>query len=254
MLKHLLGVLLIFSGAHLAQAATLIQQQADVFAFEAEDYSSLTGSHWSVITTTTGLKTLPDGSNVTGNALYAHNGGSPSSFATYDLQFTANGTYYLYTKYSMYDRAASDPPSYGNEDSFYLPRDFSLAAALGGGVDVDWYSQHLSPNGTTPNNNPNEGMFFFWDEAQLSGSSTSPLTFTITGASESTPVNVSFTIGNREGGLALDRFIFSTTRLNSSITAGNSTTLDGIASVPEPGRGMLMMVGFVLAFMSRRRR
>lgn len=254
MFKVVFGILLTFSGLQLAQAATLIQQQAGVFAFEAEDYSSLTGSNWSLITTTSGLKTLPDGSNANGSALYAHNGGNPNSFATYDLQFTSSGTYYIYTKYSMYDRATSVPPSYGNEDSFYLPRDFSIAAAVGGGADVDWFSQHIPSNGNSPDNNPNEGMFFYWDEGQLSGTSTAPLTFTITGASEATPVNVTFTVGNREGGVALDRFIFSTTRLNSSITSGNSTTLDGIASVPEPSRAVLLLAGGMMALLGRRRR
>lgn len=234
---------------HVCFGATLLQQEAGTFAFEAEDYSTLTGSNWSTISTTAGQKLIPDGSNAVGDAIYANNGGSPTSFVTYDLQFIADGTYYIYTKYSMYDRSTSDPPSYGNEDSFFIARDFGIAAALGGGADTDWFAQHVPSQGHLPSDsptpNPNEGLYFYWDEGQLSGTSTSPLTFVVSGASEETPLSVTFTIGNREGGLALDRFVFSTTRLNSDISGGNSTILDGIASAPEPSRGMFLLLALV---------
>ncbi|WP_138086970.1 hypothetical protein [Phragmitibacter flavus] len=240
-------------------AVVLVQQTSGQFAFEAESYTTLTGTGWERITTTTGTKTLPGGSNAVGDALYSRNGGSPSSFATYSLQFIADGTYYVYSRYSMYDivSGAPSPPGYGNEDSFHIARDLGLAPAIGGGADVDWYAQHLSPQGhlpaDSPTPNPNDGRFFYWDEAQLSGTSTNPLTFTITGASATTPVDVTFSIGNREGGVTLDRFVFSTTRLNTSISAGNSATLDGIASVPEPSRAVFSMVALVLAVGIRRR-
>lgn len=245
-------LVLILLGAVLpGYGAVLLQQTAGVLAFEAEDYTTLTGSNWSTITTTTGLKTIPDGSNAVGNAVYAHNGGTPNSFVTYNLAFTSDGTYYVFTKYSMYDRAASTPPGYGNEDSFYLPRVFGLAAATGAGADTDWFTQGLSSQGHLPADsatpNPNEGKFFYWDQGQFSGSSTAPLTFTITGASVNNPVAVTFTIGNREAGVAIDRFVFST------IASGNSTVLDGIASVPEPSRlGFCLLA--CLGLISRRRR
>lgn len=248
---------LLLAVAPLASGAVLLQQQADVFAFEAESYSSLTGSGWSVISTSGGTQTIPSDSNVTGTALYTHGGGSPGAFATYDLQFTSDGTYYIFTKYSMYDRTnATPPPSYGNEDSFYLPRALGIAAATGAGENNDWYAQHLAPQGhlpsasTTPN--PNEGKYFYWDLGQYSGSSTAPLTFTISGASVENPLAVTFTIGNREGGVAIDRFVFSKT--NYSISGGNSATLDGIASVPEPSRALLLTMAVLGAVGMRRRR
>ncbi len=249
------GLALVCAGQ--AAGVTLMQQEAGSFAFEAENYTTLTGTNWSTITTTSGLKTIPNGSNVVGDALYTHNSGSPNAFATYDLQFIADGTYYIYTKYSMYDRSTTTPASYGNEDSFYLPAEFNLPAAVGGGADVDWYTQALASLGHQPSYgtapNPNEGMYFYWDEGQLSGSSTSPLTFVVSGASAENPLSYTFTIGNRESGVAIDRFVLSTTRLNSSITGGNSTTLDGIASVPEPSRTFLSLLALSAMGLRRRR-
>lgn len=250
------SILILFVSVLSSHAAVLLQQTPGVLAFEAEAYTTATGT-WSTITTTGGQQTLPAGTNAVGSAIYTSSGGSPSSYVTYNLSFTSDGTYYLFTKYSMYDRVSSTPPGYGNEDSFYLPRLFNQAAALGGGADTDWYTQalpslgHLPADSPTPN--PNEGKFFYWDQGQLSGSSTAPLTYTITGASEANPVTVTFTIGNRETGVAIDRFVFSTTNYNSSISSGNSTVLDGIASVPEPSRAMLLLMGCV-ALMRRRRK
>jgi len=248
----------VLSWTALTSGAVLLQQEAGVFAFEAEDYSSLTGSGWSVITTSGGTQTIPTGSNVVGDALYTHGGGSPSSFATYDLQFTSDGTYYVFTKYSMYDRSNSTPPpSYGNEDSFYLPRDLGIAAATGAGQDNDWYAQHLPSQGHLPaaseTPNPNEGQYFYWDMGQFSGDSTAALTFTVTGASVENPLDVTFTIGNREGGVAIDRFVLSTTNYNASINGGNSATLDGIASVPEPSRSLFILLALVALALRRRR-
>jgi hypothetical protein len=159
----------------------------------------------------------------------------------------------------MYDRSNPTPPAtYGNEDSFYLPRDLGIAAATGAGQDNDWYAQHLPSQGHLPSAsatpNPNEGQYFYWDQGQYSGSSTAALTFTVSGASVENPLAVTFTIGNREGGVAIDRFVLSTTNYNSSITAGNSATLDGIASVPEPSRALLLMMALVGVVGMRRRR
>jgi hypothetical protein len=255
MLRSLLGILFALLAPHFSHAATLIQQNAGSFAFEAEDYSTLTGSNWSTISTTTGIQTLPNGTDAVGDAIFTR-GGNLNSFATYDLQFTQDGTYYLYTRYSMYDLVVNDAASYGNEDSFFLARDFGIAAAAGAGADNDWLNQGLSNHGHRPANhanpNPNEGKFFYWDEATLSGSSTEILTYIVSGASEDNPLNLSFTISNRETGVAIDRFVFSTTRLNGSISGGRSATLDGIASVPEPSRAVLCLFGLGLLLTRRR--
>lgn len=250
--RTVLGLLLALFATPLSFAATLLQQEAGTFAFEAEAYTATNNANWSTISTTTGVVTLPDGSNAVGDAIYNSGGGGLSSFVTYDLQFTHDGTYYLYTRYSMYDRVVNDAASYGNEDSFYLPRDLSVTATSGGEVDDDWYNQVLSSQGHRPANhadpNPNEGMFFYWDELALSGVST-PHTYIISGASEENPLDVTFTISNREGGVALDRFVFSTTRLNG----GTNSTLDGIASVPEPSRALLSFTALGFLLIRRRR-
>lgn len=255
--RTVLGLLLALFATPLSYAATLLQQEAGTFAFEAEDYSVTNNGNWSTISTTSGVQTLPDGSNAIGDAIYNSGGGAITAFVSYDLQFTTDGTYYLYTRYSMYDRTVNDAASYGNEDSFYVARDFSIAAAAGAGADNDWYTQALSNQGHRPANNvspnPNEGEFFYWDEAQFSGSSTAVLTYIVSGASEENPLDVTFTIANREAGVAIDRFVFSTTRLNGTISSGNSAALDGIASVPEPSRALITFLGLGLLLTWRRR-
>ncbi|MEN3943325.1 PEP-CTERM sorting domain-containing protein [Prosthecobacter sp. SYSU 5D2] len=252
--RSFLGCLIALFATPFAYSATLLQQDAGYFAFEAEDYSTKNNANWSTISTTTGTVTLPDGTNAVGDAIYNSGGGGLTSFVTYDLQFTTDGTYYLYTRYSMYDRTVNDAASYGNEDSFYVARNFGIDDTSGGGADVDWYNQGLSNQGHRPANNaspnPNEGQFFYWDEATLSPVSTVH-SYVVSGASEENPLDVTFTIANREAGVAIDRFVFSTTRI--SLTGGNSPTLDGIASVPEPSRALLsfLALGFLL---TRRRR
>lgn len=233
-----------------AFGATLLQQEAGVLAFEAENYTSLTGNNWSVITTDSGIKTLPQGTNAVGSALYNNAGGNLNSYATYELQFTHDGEYFLYTRYSMYDR--TNPESYGNEDSFFLPRAFNQPAAPGAGADTDWYVQTLSGRGHNPTTNPNEGLYFYWDQAQIGANSSDPVhSYTISGASVENPVTVTFTVATREQGVTLDRFIFSTSQY--SMSTGQNAALDAIASVPEPSRALLILVTLGALSMRRRR-
>lgn len=238
-----------------ASGATFLQQEAGVLAFEAENYSSLTGSNWSVITTDSGLKTLPEGTNAVGDALYNHSGGNLNSYATYELQFTHDGEYFLYTRYSMYDRTtpANGSASYGNEDSFFLPESFNQDAVPGVPSGTGWYVQTLSSRGYNPESNPNEGMYFLWDQAQKGAGSSDPVhSYVISGASAENPVTVTFTISNRENGVALDRFVFSTSQYSTS--TGLNSSLDAIASVPEPSRALLTCLALGAVFIRRRRR
>ncbi|TLD70673.1 PEP-CTERM sorting domain-containing protein [Phragmitibacter flavus] len=223
-------------------AAVLQQQMAGVLAFEAESFSTLingpTGSNFSIITTTSGVKPLPANTNAVGAAIYANrSGGAEDAFATYQLAFTSNGTYNLYARYSFYE--VSTNTDYGQEDSYYSPTAFGQAATTTG----SWSAEFLSFGGYHPTNNPNEGAFFLWD-AGLS-------TYVITGASEADPVMVTFTIRMREGGTALDRFVLTTTP--QTIANGLSSTLDAMVSVPEPGRAVMVMLGALGLVLVRRR-
>ena len=243
-------VLIIFSLGLLpmiSSGAVLVQQNASYFAFEAENYDTLTPntgtSAWTVITTTTGPKLLPsDTAAVGGAALYSQ--GSDSNYATYRLQFTSNGTYYFYSRFSFFDRNGDS--SYGNEDSYYIADAFNQSAVAGG----VWHEQH------TGGSFPNEGKTFFWDEGnkmKTDGANRVPdgvHTYTITGASEASPVEVTFTIRGREPGMTLDRFIFSKTQYNPST---QNAILDGFASVPEPSRALLIAMALTMTIMRRKR-
>lgn len=224
-------------------APLLLQENPTSLAFEAEDYTTLSSSSYQVITQSSGSNVLPAGTNAAGSALYIHSGAG-NTYATYNLSFTADGIYYLYGRYSMYDR--TDPSSYGNEDSYYTPPAFNLTADSNDITDT----QHLNLQGANPTTNPNEGLYFYWDEANTEGTST-PRTFTIAGASTLAPVAVTFSIRSRENGVALDRFAFITTR--QTITAGDSVTLNSLASAPEPSGVLLLGSGMMVIFGRRRR-
>lgn len=72
-----------------------------------------------------GLPALPEDTNALGGTaiLDLNGGGDFADTATYQLQFTAPGRYYLYGHISMFNRTADT--SYGNEDSMYLPPAFN---------------------------------------------------------------------------------------------------------------------------------
>lgn len=157
--------LLCLLAAGLSHGAVLVQQNTGNLAFEAEHYDSLSGTGWKTITSSSGVKLLPSGSNAVGGALYGDSG-TLQSFATYNLQFTSDGTYYLYLRYSMYDITNPNDgtaPSYGNEDSFLVAGTFNQNIGTGS-ENVQWFAQHLNAQGRTPpshaNPNPNEGMYF----------------------------------------------------------------------------------------------
>jgi hypothetical protein len=255
--KHLLCTYAAIGAASLLvsagglRGAVLLQQQAGYLAFEAEDYSVLTSAAYEVITTTSGTVTLPANTNAQGGALYNHN--APTAYATYNLAFTTDGTYYLYSRYSMFNRTVSTPTdSYGNEDSFYTASAFNLATNT---TLSSWDTQHLNTAGYSPATTPNEGQFFFWDEANASDVAGLPVpdarTFIIDGASEATPVEVTFSVRIREPGVALDRFAFVDSE--QTLTGSNSTYLNGLQSAPEPSRALMLLAGLWAVAWRRRR-
>lgn len=223
-------------------AAVLYQQTAGVLAFEAESDVVLTpgptGSNFSVITSSSGVKVLPVGSNAVGGAIYAHRvATAENGYATYQLAFTSDGTYHLYARYSFFE--VSTNTGYGNEDSYYSPTSWGQAPTMEGA----WNNESLGTYDYHPLTKPNEGMVFLWDK----GAST----YVISGASEASPVVVDFTVRVREGGVALDRFVFTTTTY--ALTSNQSAALDEIVSVPEPGKAVLGLLG-LLGICVRRRR
>jgi hypothetical protein len=237
------GILATMLVALKLDAAVLQQMTSGVLAFEAEDFSSLTtgatGSAYSVITTSSGAKNLPAGTEAVGSGLFASRvGASEDGFVTYQLSFTSNGTYYLYTRYSFFEVSGNN--EYYQEDSYYSPTAFGQAANTSG----TWNNESLSVLDYTPNGNPNEGRYFLWDQ----GTST----YTVTGASVDNPFTTTFTVRMREGGVVFDRFVFTTTF--QTLTAGRSDVLDGIASVPEPARAMLIVLGGMMMVIRRRPR
>lgn len=225
-------------------AAIIYQQETGVLAFEAEDSPSLStigsGSMFHVITTSTGVRTLPaDTQAVGGSGIYAHRTGGEVGFATYQLAFTSDGNYYLYARYSNME--VSDNSGYGNEDSYYSPKVFNQPPST---VESEWNNESLSAQGHSPLLNPNDGKYFYWDKGASS--------YSITGASEESPVFVEFTIRIREGGVVLDRFVFSTT--NYTLSGGVNTALDAIVSVPEPDKTVLSALALMGLIMGRRRK
>lgn len=51
-------------------------------------------------------------------------GGNHTDVATWEMQFTTPGTYYLYSHFTMYNR--DNNTNYGNEDSIFLPPAFNM--------------------------------------------------------------------------------------------------------------------------------
>lgn len=255
MFFKVLSLLLLLAGSLGSSAnlcgAVLVQQQAGVFAFEAEHYDSLTpssgASTWSLITTTSGIKPLPSNTNAKGTGAMILPQSSSSSFITYRLQFTHDGVYNLYTRYAVFDMNADG--GYGNEDSIFIPDAFDQSASTSG----IWHEQFLS---TTYNK---EGVNFTWDLGNgMTGPSDArvstglPQTYTITGASVENPVEVTFTVRGRENGTALDQFIFTTSTY--ALVNDTNATLNAIQSVPEPTKALLCLVGFGSVFLCRRKR
>ena len=69
-----------------------------------------------------GIPALPENTNALGGtAILDLNGGTDT--ATYELQFTTPGRYYLYGHISLFNRNADT--NYGSEDSIYVPPAFN---------------------------------------------------------------------------------------------------------------------------------
>jgi len=172
--------------------------------------------------------------------------------ATYHVQFARTGTYYMYMRFTMFDNAANG--TYLNEDSYFMPPDFnkdpqndwpiSPPAGNSGGYTEGccggsgWLffpsvgdATRVSMNDT----NVFEGKFL-WNDI-ISSQFLNPTTQgepSVRFAYEVTPaqlgIPLSFTIGSREGGLAIDMFLFSTSP--DLMTTYTSQQLDALIVFP----------------------
>ncbi len=155
--------------------------------------------------------------------------------ATYQVQFTTPGTYYLYMRFTMFENGGN-VANYGNEDSYFLPPDFDKdpqndwgligpSGRTGGYVEgccADAGFLRIAEVGTggiprvdhSTDTNYWEGNFHWNDliSSQFLAADTGVpnvrFKYEVTADKVGHPLN--FTIGYREGGLAVDLFLFST--------------------------------------------
>ena len=153
---------------------------------------------------------------------------------TYNVQFAKAGTYYLYMRFTMFENGEN--ATYLNEDSFFLPPDFNkdpqtdwpLSDAVGqnggyveGCCDAGFLTIKEEGNLITHNAGDEEGRAywegnFHWNEltssqflnAETQGEPRVRFKYEVTEAQVGKPLD--FTISYREGGFAVDLFLFST--------------------------------------------
>src|SRR5437867_2927332 len=177
---------------------------------------------------------------------------------TYQVQFATPGTYYLYMRFTMFDNAGGNG-NYLSEDSFFLPPDFDKdpqtdwpltdpANGRNGGYCEGCcntagflYIPEVGGGGVriahTTDTNEWEGIFHWNDllssQFLTSGVSGEPgvrYKYEVTPSMVGRPLN--FTISYREGGSAIDLFLFSThTNLMEYYSQSN---LDDLLISPLP--------------------
>jgi len=177
--------------------------------------------------------------------------------ATYYVQFSRPGTYYLYMRFSMFENGGNFA-HYLNEDSFFLPPDF------GKDPQNDWPIPQPTPSGQSggyvegccgsagylffpsvgdptrvsfqSDTNLFEGNNFVWNDLISSqfmpptvGEAGVPFKYEITPDKVGHPL--SFTIGYREGGTTIDMFLFSTS--SNLMTTYTSAEIDDLLVNPK---------------------
>lgn len=190
---------------------------------EAESFVSEGGAGFSV---------LADAGASLGNyATTATNGSTPDNTATYDVTFIEPGDYALYARVLVESNSA-------NNDSFFAPDGFGTNPDITvnniAGNGDDWLWINLFTGSTA------DGADSFTDTVPL---------FNVADAG-----TFQFTIGGREDGFWIDKFVFSTeNNLNSEQLDGVVTTAP--SAVPEPSTFVLAAFGLLgLAFFGWRKR
>ncbi len=145
-------------------------------------------------------------------------GTTATSFVNYTLNFVNPGTYMLYN--TVRTAPATLALDINAGDSFFF------ASVFGGPVDTRSIS----------NNTADLTSYTFFSEIQ---------TFTV-----GTPGSFTFTLGDREAGTIIDRFVFS------SVTIPDKAAFDSIPnSIPEPSScALLALVGAAVAARRNRRK
>lgn len=133
-----------------------------------------------------------------GTALYAagnnETGTSPHSFAQYSIRFATAGTYYLYVRWKA-DSARTAGDAF-TANSFQIANQFGAYSTPG---DVTPF--HIS--GSNAGSAPSDNVFDWTREPDTS-------VYTISQADVDARAPVIFTVGTREAGMTVDRFVFST--------------------------------------------
>jgi hypothetical protein len=154
-----------------------------------------------------------------------------SDKVTYRLQFNQAGTYYLYMRFTMFENGGN-LTHYLNEDSFFLPPDFNKdpqtdwpLSELGGYTEgcCDFGFLTFKENGVPVSHSAGEeeGQAywegnFHWNELYTSqfldpeagGEPAARHKYVVTADQVGKPMD--WTLSYREGGLAVDLFLFST--------------------------------------------
>lgn len=258
-----------FAANVLVQTASQVDANGNAYlAWEAEDYDSTT-----VRSTGAGTDTwsaFNDASASGGKAMLADDGnlatsngtnspsGATSNIVTYALQFITPGTYSLYWSGRAGGSADGIDGGVSNNDGWFAPSDgFNSTSPA---VRVNGYSKDdLVHLGGTVHNGDNYTTSYQWFEQ--GGTSNLRIDFVVTAANVSNDDVLTVSMGTREDGLLIDRWILSTNSQLFGATAGDSASelnafvnSTAAAAIPIPAAlpaGLLLM-GFPL--IGRRRR
>lgn len=191
----------------------VLQKPVENFvAFEAEGVKAKviegTPENWAV-------QSDPDASG--GAVLYASGnnstGDSPHSFAQYSIQFAKAGTYYLYYRWKA-DAARTAGDAF-TANSTWFGATFGAYSTKG---DQSTYYRSSSNDATAPADN-----VFEWRREPET------VTYTVGAAEAAAGAPLVFTIGTREAGMAIDRFVFST---SSTLTGAELDALVNSGATP----------------------
>ncbi len=244
MFKRALAVVIGASllGAGAAGAATVQQVGQSHVGVEAESYDAVSGSGWTTVTPSTsftsnvGTNILPASTNASdATALWANGGAT----ARYDFVFSTAGTYYVYLRYSMFDR--TDSTNYGNEDSVFVTDAFGVAIT---DTNAQTFDLDAAPSG-----NPALGAWegtYRWGQVKGRNATNDArmVTTALTVAPGDLGNTLSLNIKTREWGASIDYVFLSTTNSLSG------AAIDAI--IPEPASLAVLSLGG-LALMRRRR-
>ncbi len=151
---------------------------------------------------------------------------------TYNVQFSRAGTYYLYMRFSMFENGGNES-HYLNEDSFFVPPDFDAhpqtdwplsdrGGYVEGCCDAAGYLFFLEDGVRVSHANRTEGEPEFWEgkfywndllssqflDPETAGEPAYRFQYDVPESRVGQPLT--FTISYREGGTAIDLFLFST--------------------------------------------